>query len=82
MDSEIELKIPAGTQSGKVFRVAGKGVQILGDKKHGDLLITVRVIIPNKLSKKETELLKQLAELNGETVEVNKKFWDSIKDNF
>ncbi len=82
LDGDIELKIPAGTQSGKVFRVSGKGVQILNDKKRGDLMITARVIIPNKLSKRESELLKELAELNGETVEVNKKFWDSIKDNF
>lgn len=79
LDSEIELKIPAGTQSGKVFRVGGKGIKMLDSSKHGDLLVTVRVIIPNKLSKKESELLKQLAELNGETVEVNKKFWDSLK---
>ena len=40
------------------------------------------MVIPSKLTKKEAELLKQLAKLQGETVEVNKSFWDSIKDSF
>lgn len=83
LDGDIELKIPAGTQPGKVFKVSGKGVPHVGSaNKRGDLLITARVIIPNKLSKKEAELLKELSELNGESVEVNKGFWDSIKDSF
>lgn len=82
LDGEIELKIPAGTQAGKTFRVAGKGVPHINSAKRGDLLITVRVIVPSKLSKKETELIKQLAELQGETVEVNKSFWENIKDSF
>jgi molecular chaperone DnaJ len=82
LDGDIELKIPAGTQPGKVFKVGGKGVPHVGSSKRGDLLITARVIIPNKLTKKESELLKELGELNGETVEVNKSFWDSIKDSF
>lgn len=82
LDGEIELKIPSGTQPGKVFRVGGKGVPHVGGNKRGDLLVTAHVVIPNKLSKKEAELMKELADLKGETVEVNKGFWDSIKDNF
>ncbi|HEX3100132.1 MAG TPA: molecular chaperone DnaJ [Patescibacteria group bacterium] len=88
LDGDIELKIPAGTQPGTVFKVAGKGVPELDGRgrgaagKRGDLLVTARVVIPNKLNKKESELLKELGELNGETVEVNKSFWESIKDNF
>lgn len=82
LDGDIELKIPAGTQPGKVFKVGGKGVQDVDGGKRGDLLITARVVIPNKLSKKEAELLKEISDLNGETVEVNKSFWESIKDNF
>ena len=83
LDGDIELKIPAGTQPGKVFKVAGKGVPyVKQNSRRGDLLITARVIVPNKLNKKETELLKQLGELNGETVTVNKSFWDSIKESF
>ncbi len=82
LDGDIELKIPAGTQPGKVFKVGGKGAPDVGSSRRGDLLITARVIIPSKLSKKEAELLKELADLKGESVEVNKSFWESIKDNF
>lgn len=83
LDGDIELKIPSGTQPNKIFKVAGKGVPYVNNKsKRGDLMITVRVIIPNKLSKKESDLIKEIAALNGETVEVNKSFWESIKDSF
>ena len=76
------MKIPAGTQAGKILRVGGKGVPIINSTKRGDLFITVRVIIPHKLSKEENELLKKLAQLNGETSEVHKSFWENIKDSF
>jgi molecular chaperone DnaJ len=82
LDGQVELKIPAGTQPGKVFKIPGRGVPVVNGSKRGDLLVTIRVVVPNKLGKKESELLKKIAELNGETVEVNKGFWDSIKDNF
>lgn len=82
LDGAIELKISAGTQSGQVLRVPSKGVPVVNSAKRGDLYITVRVIIPNKLSKEETQLLKKLGELSGETVEVNKSFWENIKDSF
>lgn len=82
LDGVIELKIPAGTQAGKILRVGGKGVPIINSSKRGDLFITVRVIIPHKLSKEENELLKKLAQLNGETSEVHKSFWENIKDSF
>jgi molecular chaperone DnaJ len=82
IDGDVELKIPAGTQSGKVFRLSSKGVPVVNSSKRGDMLVTVRVVVPNKLSKKETELIKELAKQQGESVEVNPGFWESIKDNF
>jgi molecular chaperone DnaJ len=81
MDGEIELKIPAGTQSGKILRVSGKGVPVVNSGKRGDLFVTVRVIVPNKLTKKETELIKELAKLQGETGEVTPGLWESIKNS-
>jgi molecular chaperone DnaJ len=83
LDGAIELKIPAGTQSGAVLKVKDKGVPHLNQPgRRGDLLVTVRVLIPSKLSKKEKELLKQLAEERGETVEVDRSFWENIKGSF
>ncbi len=83
LGGKIELKIPSGTQSGTVLKVKDKGVPHLNQPgRRGDLLVTVRVLIPSKLSKKEKELLKQLAEGRGETVEVDHGFWENIKDSF
>lgn len=63
LDGTVKIKIPAGTQSGKVFRVAGHGIQHLNRSGKGDLFVTVRVNTPENLSKKQKELLKQLEEL-------------------
>lgn len=82
LDGDIELKIAPGTQSGTLLKVKGKGVPHLNDSGRGDLIITVRVIIPQKLSKKEKELLKELAKERGESVEVDQGFWETIKDTF
>lgn len=62
--STVNIKIPNGTQSGKVFKVSGKGVVRLGHSGRGDLFVTVRVHIPEKLSKKQKEYLKGFAELD------------------
>jgi molecular chaperone DnaJ len=82
LDGDIEIKIPSGTQSGKILRIASKGVPFINSGKRGDLLLTVRVIVPQKLSKKEAELLKDLAKIRGETVDIPQSLWDSLKDNF
>jgi len=83
MDGDIELKIPAGTQSGTQFRVKGKGVPHVNQQgRRGDLFITARVVVPGKLTKKEKDLLKELAAERGETVRVDETFWDNIKGTF
>lgn len=82
LDGEVELKIPAGTQPGTVFKLKGKGVPNLNGRWRGDLLITARVVVPSKLTKKEKDLLRQVAAERGEVVEVDEGFWDSIKDKF
>jgi len=83
LDGDIELKIPSGTQSGTVFKVKGRGVPHVNDSdRRGDLLVAARLIVPGKLSKKEKELLKELADERGEVVEVDPGFWDSIRGTF
>ncbi len=56
----MTLKVPAGTPNGKTFRVRGKGAPKKGG--HGDMLVTVNVDVPDKLSREEKQLLKQLQE--------------------
>ena len=58
---EEKIKIPAGTQSEKTFRLRGKGAPILGKNGHGDHLVKVLVDIPEKLSSKEKEQYQELA---------------------
>lgn len=78
VDGKVKLKIPAGTQSGKVLRLKGKGVPILNGSGRGDHLVTVRVVTPSKLNKKEKELLKKLADEKGESVDVDEGFWGKL----
>ena len=59
LNGPVTLKVPAGTPNGKTFRVRGKGAPKKGGS--GDLLVTVNVDVPDKLSREEKQLLKQLA---------------------
>jgi molecular chaperone DnaJ len=68
LDSKkIKVKIPSGTQNGKMLRVKNEGVPYLHNtSRRGDLYIRIQVTIPTKLSGKEKDLLSKLAELHGE----------------
>ncbi|MCU0653521.1 MAG: molecular chaperone DnaJ [Candidatus Pacebacteria bacterium] len=57
---EIVLKIPAGTEAGKVFRVSGKGITRFNGFGRGNMYVTVEIAVPKKLSKKQKDLLEQL----------------------
>ena len=61
LQGPVTLKVPAGTPSGKTFRVRGKGAPKKGGG-HGDLLATVVVDVPRKLSKEQKKLVEQLGE--------------------
>lgn len=66
LNGPVTLKVPAGTRSGRTFRVRGKG----GPKRgggHGDLLVRVDVEVPSKVSKEERKLLEQLREVSGDS---------------
>ena len=67
LNGPVTLKVPAGTPSGKTFRIRGKGAPKPRKGGSGDLLVTVRVEVPQKLSKQERELLKQLQESRTES---------------
>ena len=65
-DGPVTLRIPPGTRPGRTFRVKGKGVG--GPKGHGDLLATVEVAVPSKLSSAEREAVEALrAASDGES---------------
>jgi len=65
LNGAVTMRIPPGTPNGKTFRLRGKGAPKRGGR--GDLLVTVRVEVPRRLSKRERELLAQLHEVEGES---------------
>ena len=66
LDSRVTLKIPPGTQTGRSFRIRGKGAPSVRGGGVGDLLCRVEVETPVNLSKRQKELLKEFAETLGE----------------
>jgi len=60
----INLKIPAGTQSGKIFKLRGKGAAKLHSSSSGDLLVRVAITPPNKVNRRQKQLLQELEEFN------------------
>ncbi|PMP95417.1 MAG: molecular chaperone DnaJ [Candidatus Aminicenantes bacterium] len=67
-DSEI-LKIPAGVQSGEVFKIKNAGIRDLEGRRPGDLYVRIIVKTPEKLDREQKSLLSKLAELRGEKLE-------------
>jgi molecular chaperone DnaJ len=63
LDGEENLKIPAGTQTGTVFRLKSKGMPALGGRGKGDLFVAVTLITPKSLNKEQRKLLEQLADI-------------------
>ncbi|HND49232.1 MAG TPA: DnaJ C-terminal domain-containing protein, partial [Anaerolineales bacterium] len=84
LEGEDKLKIPSGTQPGKVFHVKGKGVPHVRNKnQRGDEIVIVNVAVPTKLSKEQKELFEKLAESLGTTVKPQEKgFLDWLNDAF
>lgn len=89
IDGKAKIKIPAGTQSGKIFRLKGKGFPAFQSYEKGDELVEVNVWSPQHLSNEEKELMEQLKESPnfkpGATAgshKEDKSFFDKIKDAF
>ncbi len=75
------LTVPAGTQSGSTFRIRGKGMPLVRDSSAGDLLVSVHVVVPTKLSRRERELLEAYAAEGGGDVD-ERSFFERVKDAF
>jgi len=80
----VMLKIPAGTQTDKVFRLKGKGAPNVRGYGHGDQHVQVKVITPTKLTDKQKELLREFNEIGGNeaTDEQGDSFFQRFKKAF
>jgi molecular chaperone DnaJ len=82
---EVPLKIPAGTQSGRIIRIRGEGVPFLREHGRGDLQVHIKVRTPTELTDEQKKLFRQLAATFGNSTNVpaeNKSFFDKVKDVF
>ena len=83
LEGKVTMKLPAGTQSGKVFRLRGKGLPVFGGYGKGDQLVTILVEVPEKLSSRQRELLGALAaEMGADTHPKQSSFLDKLKSLF
>jgi molecular chaperone DnaJ len=83
VDGTEDLKIPAGTQTGQVFRLRGKGVPLLQQSGRGDQLVIARVVVPKKLTEQQRKLFRELAEtLEIESIdqERDESFFSRLRD--
>ena len=79
---KVKLKVPAGTQSGTVLRLRGKGAPRLRGSGMGDQHVTVRVVTPKHLTDKQREAMQIFAKEAGTHVEGEGNFFDKVKDAF
>ena len=86
LDGEAQIKIPAETQSGQVFRLRGKGIRPVRQTSAGDLMCHVVVETPVRLTDRQKELLRELEEINKKDGDKHnpraKSFMDKVKDFF
>jgi molecular chaperone DnaJ len=81
LGGEQSLKVPAGTQTGTVFRIRGQGMPVLGGRGRGDLFVSVSVVTPTMLTREQRKLLEQLAKIETKDLE-DKNIADKVRDIF
>jgi len=83
LEGAATIKVPEGTQSGKAFKLKGKGVPHLNSHGKGDLIVEIRVQTPGKLTKAQKELLRQLSEtMVVENTPTSRGLFEKVKEMF
>jgi molecular chaperone DnaJ len=83
LEGKANVKIPAGTQSGQVFKLRGRGVVHVNGREHGDLLVRVMVEVPTRLNAEQRAKLQEFAELCGEeNTPLRRSFFERAKEFF
>ncbi len=77
LNGQVTMKVPSGTQSGKVFRLRGKGMPDLHGGSPGDQFVSVMLQVPTRLTSEQRRLLEEYAKVSGQDIS---KGADSIKD--
>ena len=82
INGNVEMKIPRGTQGGKIFRLGSKGLPSVRSNTRGDQLVRVKVQTPDNLSKEQISLIEEFARLRGEQVDKVSSLGEKIKRVF
>lgn len=83
LSGKIKMKVPPGTQSGKVFRLKSQGLPHVNSVYHGDLYVKITVITPTKLNSEEKELFKELRKFDSEKkLQPGKSFFNKFREFF
>jgi molecular chaperone DnaJ len=83
VSKKIKLKIPAGTQSGKAFKISGQGLPYVNSSSVGDLYVVIKVVTPTNLSQEEIKILEQFKSFDqNRDLKPDKGFVDKLKDFF
>ncbi len=81
LDGKVPLSIAAGTQSGTTYRLRSRGMPSVRGTGRGDELVTVHVVVPTKMSRRERELLEEFAHIAGDQID-ERTFFERFKDAF
>ncbi len=85
LDGEEAVKVPAGTQTGSIFRLKGKGLSNPNGGGKGDLYVSVRVAVPEKLTREQKRMVDELSatlEQDNRPTQRSSSFFDKVKDIF
>ena len=83
LNGDVDLRIPPGTQPGKVFRLREKGIPHLRGSGKGDELVTVSIQIPNRLSEEQRQLFEELATTMDSDIKIQKQsFLEKLREVF
>ena len=83
LDGQVTMKVPEGTQPGKILRLKGKGIPSLRGGSRGDQLVRIKVVVPTKLSDKQKDALRKFADISKDNINPEEKsFMDKVKDFF
>ena len=86
LSGKVKVKIPAGTEDGRVLRLRGHGVPDIRANGTGELYVHIHISVPKKLSKDQEDLLRAFATATGDDVyperssflNIAKRFWDDL----
>jgi molecular chaperone DnaJ len=80
LEGPVEIAIPAATQHGQSFRLAGRGMPDVRGGRRGDQYVVVQVVVPKDLSVEQKALLRKVGGLTGKPEKVSKGFFEKLRD--